>query len=927
MAADMNDTIIRVLTLLGEHDIQWMLSDKQRVQYAEIRGRDPETLILLSNGLMERHRDTGDLTDLQEAAEFLRAASALADGGSESLVESWKTLSIWFRIQFSETSAQAALEGCTECHKRVLALSPQESQDRVTAFLDLITSLQVTFSTTNGVGHLKEAVGLYEQAVASYPSEAGVFAPTLNDLIECLCSVWTRTRDPADLETPTRLLDQALSLFPDEITEGGQALFRIAITLRLAYLEDLGNPTLLARTIRFQREALIRRPPGHVERAPTLTALANALDDRFQESGEERYIEEAIRLHREALHLRPPGHPARDVPLDCLGVSLYSRYTQLGDLSSLAEATQLHREALELRPVGHVYRVGTMDNLGNCLENEFQNTGDLRLLDEAIQLHKDALDLLPQRHSDRDAVLVNLSLTLEARLRCTGDLEALNDAIRYGREAASLCPPGHLHHFDTLTNLAVLQDAVAEYFGAPTSLEESIKSLQDALLDCPPEHPSRDSVVGNLAVAFEHLYDQTRVLTSLDDAARHYENALQLRSSAHPSQGFIYNGLSRAMYKRYKAIKDTKDLQRAIELPCDALRLFPEGHPQRHACLLRLCEGRLHKGTPSYDPSAAIENLAEAVVDVCASSRDRLKGVADTLAEAETYLFGDGPQAVQIHRAVLEVYKQTIQLLPRVAYFGLGLADRLRELKGSQRLGTDAAKHALALLMPEVALELLEESRSVFWAQALRMRSSLIGVPNEAIAELTQLFSAVEQGVYITNAETTLIPAWGDPALVERRRQSERAEHIIDEIRRQPGLERFLLTQPFSALSEAAAKGSVVVLIAHETMCHAIALTGHGRPPQCIPLPQMTSSRLRAFAEYVKLSNVRGRAIKKSKIGQAKVAKNQPAASKAEGKESILGELNGDKLFDCLWHQVIKPILDALGLEVGIPPLIEPAIH
>lgn len=56
------------------------------------------------------------------------------------------------------------------------------------------------------------------------------------------------------------------------------------------------------------RAVLQECPPGHLDRARSLSDLANSLGDRFERQGVLADLDEAIELHRAALVLRPPDH-------------------------------------------------------------------------------------------------------------------------------------------------------------------------------------------------------------------------------------------------------------------------------------------------------------------------------------------------------------------------------------------------------------------------------------------------------------------------------------------------------------------------------------------------------------------------------------------------------------------------------------------
>lgn len=105
--------------------------------------------------------------------------------------------------------------------------------------------------------------------------------------------------------------------------------------------------------------------------------------------------------------------------------------------------------------------------------------------------------------------------------------------------------------------------------------------------------------------------------------------------------------------------------------------------------------------------------------------------------------------------ALLGVYTQTIDLLPRVAYFGLDIASRLRVWSNSDKLAADGAAHALNLHQPQVAIELLEQGRAVFWLQHLRLRTAFHALlPSElAGGKLAETAIVLERDSHAVPAE------------------------------------------------------------------------------------------------------------------------------------------------------------------------------
>jgi hypothetical protein len=176
---------------------------------------------------------------------------------------------------------------------------------------------------------------------------------------------------------------------------------------------------------------------------------------------------------------------------------------------------------------------------------------------------------------------------------------------------------------------------------------------------------------------------------------------------------------------------------------------------------------------------------------------------------------------------LLAAYTQAIRLLPRVANFGLRHDVRLRVLAGSEDLSRHAAARSILLDQLPDALEMLEEGRSVFWAQALRMRATALdGIPDNDRTALETMFLNLEEGSHseLESPEQSIIQR--ERELESRRQQNLKAEALIVDIRARPGLERFLMPAAYDTLMQLLPAGYVVIVINSKLGYHALLLNG-----------------------------------------------------------------------------------------------------
>ncbi|KAL5532302.1 hypothetical protein ACEPAF_5871 [Sanghuangporus sanghuang] len=167
----------------------------------------------------------------------------------------------------------------------------------------------------------------------------------------------------------------------------------------------------------------------------------------------------------------------------------------------------------------------------------------------------------------------------------------------------------------------------------------------------------------------------------------------------------------------------------------------------------------------------------------------------------------------------------------------------------------DAASHAIGKDEFALAIEFLEQGRALLWSQMRGFRTPLEQL-SEVDGSLAERFEACNRHLeaLITLSEsrasgssTSAIVSRGlgpfqdqraiDATLAQVRRLSEEQEVLINDIRRIPGFEDFLMVKPFDTIRQAASEGPVVVLNHSNYRCDAlIILARENDPCICIPL-------------------------------------------------------------------------------------------
>jgi tetratricopeptide (TPR) repeat protein len=668
--------------------------------------------------------------------------------------------------------------------------------------------------------------------------------------------------DPSRPAQCVDLLREALHLCPPGDPSRDQALHDLARALYfLGYNRQPGRLEILAEAILMNREALQLRPPGHHQRSASLNNLAVTLHRYFQHCGDLDLLSEAIAMHREALQLRPFGHPRRHVSLNNLSSALQSSFQYQGRPETLAEAIRVGREVVQLLPVGHPLQGESLHNLGDALRRSFTSNGIPELLSESICLHREALHLMPSTYPTRGVALTNLAQSLMDSFRHRHDRSVLEEAITLLRQAVCLPSGGELY-------------------------AEGLNELAAALITSFDEHKK---------------HDQLREAVSL------HREALQSRPPGHFRRMESLQRLGRLLCR-----SECQSWTEALALYREALAVCPTGFPLRAEVLSDTSRCFLDPESPFFDLSQGVAHLSEAYSDNFCPAIRRLRSAMSDLPRVESaYIEAvkgfDSSSLKSFGISILNLYAQVIGLLPRGANFGLDHSTRLQAVTGLDAIARDAAARAVFLGRSNQALEMLEEGRGVFWAQALRLRTSAFDdAPHADSQDLQRLLRLLD---FSTRRIESLDQdaAQRDYDMERRRQLNEEAEAMILKIRGYVGLDRFLLPPAFDALVGALPDGLVVLVNASRLGYHALLLHRNISMAQSLKLqPPPTGFDSAALRSHLPRD-----------LGLDMREGDHRAMRKDSGQGgSFLSVLT------VLWTTIVHPVITQLGIQVSHAYLI-----
>ncbi|WP_328842656.1 CHAT domain-containing tetratricopeptide repeat protein [Streptomyces sp. NBC_00258] len=395
-------------------------------------------------------------------------------------------------------------------------------------------------------------------------------------------------------------------------------------------------------------------PADHPNRAEYLNYLGNALQARFERTGDLSDLDQAIATRQEAVQTTPADHPNEDLYLHNLGLALGARFRRTEDLLDLNQAIDHLQAAIRATPADHPKRAGRLFHLGNDLRNRFERTGTQSDLDQAIDRLRAAVGTTPADHPGRAAFLNNLGGTLRVRFDRTGGLSDLDQAIDCLQSAVQATPTGHPNRVMYLHSLG---RALATRFQRTENLadlDQAITIRQQAVNVTPADHPNRAAYLNYLGTTLGDRFERTGVLSDLDQSIDCLQSAVQAAPAGAPNRAMYLSNLGFALRVRFEQVGDLADLEQAVATGQGAVNASPADDPGRVGHLFNLggtLQVRFGRTGDPADLDQAVTIGQEAVHATPADHPDRM-GYLNNLGIALRDRFGHTGDLTDLDQAV-----------------------------------------------------------------------------------------------------------------------------------------------------------------------------------------------------------------------------------------------------------------------------------
>ncbi|KIJ41386.1 hypothetical protein M422DRAFT_255581 [Sphaerobolus stellatus SS14] len=814
----------------------------------------------LGNSFRSRFVHLREITDIDKSIAAHQKAINLAPDGHTEKSLYLNHLGMSFICRFEHLGEPRDIEKAILAQQKAVDLTSNDHSDWaeyldslgysvISQFTRLgeITKVDKTISPTispdssvvkptdlNSVNDTGKAIAAHPEAVDLTPGGHTHRARYLSNLGLSFSCRFRWFGDFMDINKAISLQEQAVSMIPD----------------------DLGELIDIHKAIAAGQEAVNLISDSHPDKAEYLDNLGSCLCSGFERLKEITNIDMAVAAHQkaaiaaqqEAVDLIPDGHAAKPSMLISLGHSFNSRFGQFGKLTDIDKAIALGQEAVNLTPNGHAMKAGYLSSLGSFFSNQFFQLAELSDIDKAISAHQKAVGLTPDGHIDKPVHLRNLGSSFDSRFGQLKELADIDRSIAAQQEAVNLITDNHVAKSTYLASLGVSYCSRYNHLGELIDIDKAIAAGQKAVNIIPDSHPGKSQYLSNLGNSFlSHAY-QSADISDIDEAIIAHQNAVNLTPSGHIGKPGLLNSLGISLAQRYILLRQPSDIDKAIDTLQQAVNLIPDGHAtmaQGLGYLGMALQSRLKQ-------SHKLEDFERSLDAYCGAAKNNSSNPSYRYNAAQHW--ASLASAIQMIPLALEAYKVLLEIVPQRVWIGQKVTRRYQELSDIGSVINAAAAMAITSGNLTLALEWLEEGRSIVWGQILQLHTPVdelhLKYPEYA-EQLSKVSGALADAGISRNTQNI---QEGDLQSYQLTLEEEAQTHhalaaeysqLIEQIHTLEGFNDFLQPKKLSELVHVAKNGPVAVINVHESRCDALVLHSHdtSEPIIHVPLPQFSQEK------------------------------------------------------------------------------------
>ncbi|KAG8741280.1 hypothetical protein FRC10_003028 [Ceratobasidium sp. 414] len=814
---------------------------------------EPHIQSILGNLYWRRFLQLGEVADIDTAIARLNHVAALIPDESPAKLVLLRDLGLSYRARFDHLKEAGDIENAVSYHTQAVILVSDDDPDKPTHLGNLGNSYARRFGYSREPSDLEQSLAYHCQAAAMTPDGHPRRASMLNNLAGSHLGRFESLENLEDLNIAISYYALAVSLTPDDDPHKPGMLSSLGHSYGRRF-QRLKEPADVDADIICHIQAVSLIPDGHPWKGEMLDKLGGSHQRRFDHLGELVDLERSINFHSQAVALTAGTHSSRPYRLNSLGISYYARYERFGELQDLSAAITCHTEAVSLVSDKHIRRLRWLNDLGLLLGTRFEYTGELSDLETAAAYHGQAISMTSDMHPDKPIIFNGLGNLHARRFKRLGEIADADKAVMCYNQAVSLAPAGHPAMRTFLGNLGGSYKARFQYLGSQADNDMALEYFNEAVSLTPDENPDKPGVLHDLGSSHSTRFEYSGQLSDLDIAITCHNLALSLTPDGHPSRSSGMNSLGIAYSLRFESLGDLTDLNQSIQHYSRAVSITPEDHPQKSTAFNNLGGSyfkRFQNLGELADLNTSVEYRSQAVsllspedprrslfLGKLADSHfvryENLGDNTDATLAADCYMQASQSTSGQpFHRLIMarqwanvslicqsstmvDACKQVMALIPQAVWLGSTTERRYEHITRIGSVALEAATFAIHLQNYNLALEWLEQGRSIVWNQLLELRTPLdeLAVVNPMLAEdLEQTSQRLNHTLSIRsdNLDVTSDRASFEEAAQQHRRLAERWEQLVQQAQTLPGLEEFLRPKKAHELMEAARITAVVM--------------------------------------------------------------------------------------------------------------------
>ncbi|CUA68603.1 ATP-dependent helicase/nuclease subunit A [Rhizoctonia solani] len=804
----------------------------------------------------DRFRRLGELGDIDKSIEYMSLALTLTSSGHPHLPYPLHSLGLAHSDRFQRLGKLEDMEKSLEYTSRALSQTPNGHPDLPNRLAGLSISHNNRFHRFGELDDVNKSIEYTSRALVSTLDHHPEMLHQITQLGKFYGDRFQRLGEMEDLEKAIECTSRAIALTPEDHPDLPNELAQLGKSHNYRF-HRFGGLEDVVRSIEYTSRALALTPDDHPELPHRLTQLGEFYNDRSQRLGELEDLEKAIEYLARALFMTPDDHPELLYRLTQLGKSYNNRFQRLGELNDLEKAVEYTTRALDLTPNDHPELPHQLTQLGKSYNDRFQQLGGSKDLEKAIECVSRAVSLTPDHHPDLPLRLVQIGKCHNDQFQQLGNIEDLEKATEFITRALALTPDDHPELLLLLAELGKSYSNRFQRFGGfggfeeRVDLERAVECTTQALALTPKDHP-----------------ELPRQLIQLGDYHR----------------------------RRFGLLGEPEDIAKAIEYASQALALTPIGHPSLPTQHFHLAKSRRllyqHTGDP-FHAQESLDSFRSASKLPTGGPRDKFMYALHwaNLASKHSFL---NP---------IEAYQIAIDLLPQFVWLGAATNQRYKDLSKVERLAAQAASAAIRSSNYRLALEWLEQTRSVVWNQTMMLRSPLDQLQSSHPTLATrlqtvavQLSQSQESQVLSVDSETPERAAW------RHRHLAMEYSDLLNQVRSLPGFSDFRRPMKASSLVRAARNGPIVILICNEDCCDALVILPGKDDIQHLLLPNFAQKSVQHACSSTGASLRRNGLITRGLF-----------------RLGTRDESNIGSGLAALWRDIVKPVLDFLGYTDATP--------